>query len=301
MINRKTLPKVLLMLAAFVFFSTNSVHFLDDSSGSLHASIDQRYNFDFDNVRGKRPYLNLKAGLLINYDNGEVLYAKNADEPRSIASLSKLVSAMVFLDHNLDLDSVVTISREDAHNSAKSRLWQGYHMTLRDLFHASLMASDNRATRALARAACGTYKAFAVEMNRKVRELGLKNTVFFEPTGLDDRNQSTAHEIAKILHYAMDYPLIHKITSTRRYVLHAVNSRGRKRQIRIGNTNNFVLSPYRVIGGKTGFIIESDYCLATLLENRQGERLTAVVLGVPGKRLRYREARRLVDWGFRQI
>jgi D-alanyl-D-alanine carboxypeptidase len=136
-------------------------------------------------------------------------------------------------------------------------------------------------------------------MNFKMKRLGLENTVFFEPTGLDARNVSTAHEVAKILHYAYDYDLIARITSEKTRMCTVINRKNK--QLRMANTNLMVHSKYAVLGGKTGYIKASDYCLTTLVENKTGERLTCVVLGVPGDRLRFREARKLVDWGFDQV
>jgi len=297
--SRTTLPKVLLFLAAFVFFSANTVYFIETDNSVLKAGLDPAYHFDFDAVHDKGPYVNLKSAMLVNYDNGEVVYAKNADEKRPIASISKLVTAMVVLDSKIDLKQKQKISREDARRSSRSRLRVGYELTLEDLLYAALLSSDNRAARALARATSGTIENFADEMNKKIKEFGLEETVFYEPTGLDSRNVSTAHEVAKILHHAYKYKMIRKITQMR---YHDVRIKNRKnRPLRMTNTNLMTVSPYKVLAGKTGYIRAADYCLATLVKNKAGEKLTVVVLGVPGDKLRFREARKLVDWGFKQI
>lgn len=298
MIKLSTLPKVLLLLACFVFFSANTIYFLEAKSSTPDNQFNNQFHFDFTTAQ-KGPYLNLKAALLIDYSNGNVLYSKNCESKRSVASLSKLVTAMVLLDHNVNLDSVVAISKADARNSYKSRLNRGYELTILDLLHASLLSSDNRAARALARATSGSIKAFADEMNKKVKELGLKNTVFYEPSGLDKRNKSTAVEIAKILQYSYDYPLIQKITQKKNYFVRVRNKKNKKLQM--VNTNRIIHSKYKVLAGKTGYIQAADYCLTTLVKNKKGEKLTLVVLGVPGDKLRFKEARRLIDWGFKQL
>ena len=187
MIKRATFPKVLLFLAAFVFFSANTVYFIEADTKIVGSGFGQTCYFDFDHVIEDGPYLNLKAAMLINYDNGEVLYAKNADEIRPVASLSKLVAAMVVIDKGVDLNKTIKISREDARRSSRSRLQVGFELTILDLLHATLMNSDNRAARAMARATCGSIEDFATEMNKKVRQLGLKKSLFYEPTGLDSR------------------------------------------------------------------------------------------------------------------
>ncbi len=299
MFNRKTLPKVLLLLAAFVFFSANTVYFLEVPPGPVQTTASNVYHLDFSNVRTKAPYLNLKSALLVDYDNGQVLYAKNPDKVRPIASISKLVTAMVVLDKGIDLDSTEAITREDARRSSRSRLRVGYELTRLDLLYAALMNSDNRAARALARATCGSIEDFAREMNFKMKKLGLKDTHFVEPTGLDSRNVSTAHEVARILHHAYDYELIARITSEKHHQCKVVNRKGLS--VPMANTNLIIHSRHHVLSGKTGYIRAADYCLATIVENKQGKHLTAVVLGVPGDRLRFREARKLLDWGFKQL
>ncbi len=297
--NKRTFPKVLLLLVGFVLFSANTVYFLGAGQLELRPPMQSAYHFDFEKVRKRTPYLNLKSALLVNYDNGEVLYEKKCDKVRPIASLSKLVAAMVVLDKGINLDKTEKIAREDARRSRRSRLRVGYELTLRDLLHAALMSSDNRATKALARATSGSIKEFVRDMNRKVRKMGLEHTIFYGPTGLDERNVSTAHEVAKILHYAYKYNLISKITSKKRYRARILNKKNTYRSF--SNTNRLVLSPYKVLAGKTGYTIASDYCLVTLVKNKKGEMLTLVVLGVPGDKLRFKEARRLINWGFRNL
>ena len=136
-------------------------------------------------------------------------------------------------------------------------------------------------------------------MNKKAHELGLDHTLFFEPTGLDSCNVSTAHEVAKILHYAYDYELIAKITSGKKHPVKFANLKYRTGML--PNTNRLIWSRYYVDAGKTGYIQAADYCVTSIIRNKNGERLTLVLLGVPGDRLRFKEADRLLKWGFRQI
>ena len=299
MIKKSSFPKVLLLLAAFVFFTANTIHIIEVENSQLLASVNPTYHFDFDSVKKKGPYLNLKSAILVNYENGQVLYNKNANDVRPIASITKLVAAMVILDKGIDLKQTEKIIKSDARRSSKSRLKVGYEMTLEDLLVAALMNSDNRAMRALARATSGSIEAFAQEMNKKANTLGLKRTMFIEPTGLDKRNVSTAHEVAKILHYAFNYPKLVEITSARSRRIPIKNHKGK--YLQMANTNLIVLSRYDVLTGKTGYIRAADYCLGTLVQDKSGERLTAVVLGVPGDKLRFREIRKLLDWGYKQV
>ncbi|HOP06811.1 MAG TPA: serine hydrolase [candidate division Zixibacteria bacterium] len=288
-------------LLALLILSTGTLQFFEPHTTiDTQAAVNQHFHFDYDHVREKGPYLNLKAAVLVNYDNGEVLYSKHGDDVRPIASISKLISAMVILDAGIDLDhNTETITKADAYRSSKSRLTVGSQMTLRDLLHAMLLCSDNRAARALARATAGSIDAFAALMNKKAAELGLSHSRFYEPSGLDQRNVSTAIEVAKMLHYAFEYPTIAKITSKKRYEATYLN-RKRYNKLPMGNTNLLIWSPYKVMAGKTGYIQASDYCLGTIVRNKTGQRLTAVVLGVPGDKLRFKEARKLLNWGFKE-
>jgi D-alanyl-D-alanine endopeptidase (penicillin-binding protein 7) len=294
----KSLNLILLVLAGVLFFSTGEHRMIQFDTSELEAAVDNRVHFNYDHIK-KGPYLNLKSAMLVDYDNGRVLYAKNADRVRPIASISKLVMAMVVLDKGLDLHSKTeTITKADAKRSSRSRLKVGTKMSLYDLLHSALMVSDNRAARALARATSGSIKAFAREMNRKAQSLGLKNTKFIEPSGLDQRNVSTATEVAKLLHHAQGYDLISSITSKKKHTVRFLNRK--KYTLSLGNTNRLIWSPYWVLAGKTGYIQASDYCLTSLVRNKEGERLALVVLGVPGDKLRFQEAQKLLSWGFRR-
>jgi serine-type D-Ala-D-Ala endopeptidase (penicillin-binding protein 7) len=268
---------------------------------SRHASLTKTANPPLDAARGKLPpKVNLRSVMVMDYDNGKVLYAKNADLVHPIASISKLVAAMVILDNKTDLSASQTISKDDAYQSSMSHLRPGWELTLHDLLYTSLMISDNRATRALSRAVSGTYDDFAAEMNKKVQELGLTNTVFYDPTGLDCRNVSTANELAVILQAAYKYNLIAEITSQKKYVV-TFKYRKRTRTLQLANTNHLIGSQFQVLAGKTGYIQASAYCLVTLLQNDKGEKLAMILLGAPQGGLRFKEARKLATWGFQQI
>lgn len=270
------------------------------SAQATPAPKSDQYELDFHNAKTKGLNVRLKSALLVNYSDGSVLFAKNPDAVRSIASITKLMTAMVVLDQNPDLNKIDSITRADAYQSSRSRMMIGYKMSLNDLLYTSLLASDNRATRALARAVFGSYEKCAAAMNAKAKELGLTNSHFVEPTGLSSENVSTATEVAKIIHYTRQYQLIGRITSTKNHVIR-VQSRKRTLKKNVTNTNLLTHSPYDVLSGKTGYISASQYCVVSLVQNRQGERLTVVALGAPGAMSRFREARKLVDWGFKQI
>ncbi len=243
-------------------------------------------------------YLNLKSAIAVDNKSGKVIYCYNAGNIRPVASLSKLLSVMIIYD-KYNPKAVIEINKSDSRRSSRSLFRVGDKVKAKDLLHAALLRSDNRACRALARTTMGSIENFVKEMNIRAKKLGLKNTKMYDPTGLDERNLSTAADCARLINAVIkDYPEIARISSLKKYNLKPVN---RKRSKRLINTNKMVFSKYNVIAGKTGFIIESDYCLVTVLENDQGEQVTIVVLGAPGPKTRFREARRLANYAFRQI
>jgi len=241
--------------------------------------------------------LNLKSAIAIDNETHRVLYSYNANDTVPIASISKLITAMVVLD-NYNPDSIISIINEDCIESSRSLFRAGDRARVRDFLHAALMRSDNRAARALARSVAGTIDDFATKMNEKISDLGLKNTIMFEPTGLDNRNHSTAADCAKLINSAMLYPEIPRITSLQQYSFELVNRRKTKN---LTNTNKLVYSKYKILAGKTGYISESAYCLTTVIEDDKGKKVTVVVLGAPGPQTRFREARRLAAWAFSKI
>jgi D-alanyl-D-alanine endopeptidase (penicillin-binding protein 7) len=286
--------------AAAIFVIGRNIILTEISSAPLATPVAGRRAFDFDlpdsNIcAGIR--LNVKSGIAIDNKTHKVLYCYNADSMMPVASISKLLTAMVVLD-DYKPDSILIITEEDGTNSAKSSLRIGERITVRDLLHVALIRSDNRAARAISRSISPTYELFANKMNAKAREIGLVNTVMYEPTGLDERNRSTAADCARLINQAMLYPEIARITSLKDYTYRTVD---RNKLKRVVNTNKLVFSKYRILAGKTGYISESDYCLTTVIEDGSGKKVTVVVLGAPGPQTRFREARRLATWAFRKL
>ena len=235
--------------------------------------------------------LTAKSALVLDLDNETVLYDMNSEDVRSIASLTKLMTAMVFLESGVDLFDTISITRDDARASAKSRLRPGETFYLIDLFHSSLMSSDNRATRALVRATGMREGEFVERMNEKADSLGLENTQFADPTGLNAGNVSTAWETAKLLKIALNDPLISQITTTKQYKFYSVNKRKRFHQL--GNSNRLLKEDLDILGGKTGFIGKSGWCLAVMLRNVE-EKLCVIVLGASSNKRRFAEAKHIL-------
>ena len=231
-----------------------------------------------------------RSAIVMDPVTGEVLYVKNAEAAVPIASLSKLMTAMVFLEQHPDLDRVVTVTREDRYGAGHGQLRVGENVALGDLLHMSLMCSDNCATRVLARESGLPSEDFMARMNRKALELGMSHTRFVECTGLDERNVSTASDVARMLRAAGTVPLIREITTTREYQFASA-----RRIHEIRNTDRLLYGDrYRIMGGKTGFIQEAGYCFATWIRT-EGRDLIAVVLGAPTAATRFADTMRLLQ------
>jgi D-alanyl-D-alanine endopeptidase (penicillin-binding protein 7) len=239
------------------------------------------------------PRLHVKAAY-VEDASGQVLFQKNPERVYSIASLTKLISAMVLLDTAPDWDRVVEIIPEDVRHSSRSHIRSREQIRVRDLMHASLMSSDNVATKALARTCGVDASEFVRRMNVKADSLGLTGAHFVEPTGLSEQNVATAQAVAKLLKAAAGNEIVSTIMQKEQYTF--VSNR---KVHRLVNTNRLLRSKWRVTAGKTGFIRESGYCLATNIQSPTGTEITAVLLGAPSNALRFAEARRILDWTIR--
>jgi len=230
-----------------------------------------------------------RYAVVIDPVTERVLYDKNSDVSTPIASLTKLMTAMVFLEQKPDLSREVEVTREELYHGGHTQLRNHEVATLGDLLHMSLMCSDNVATRVLARESGLAPDDFIQHMNDKAHELGLQGSKFVEFTGLDQNNVSTAADVARILRAAAGIDLIHSITTTASYEF----TNGRYAH-HINNTNRLLKSRYTILGGKTGFINEAGYCFATWLRV-DGRDLIAVVLGAPTSATRFAYVVRLVN------
>jgi D-alanyl-D-alanine endopeptidase (penicillin-binding protein 7) len=239
------------------------------------------------------PRLHVKAAY-VEDASGQVLFQKNPERVYPIASLTKLVSALVLLDTAPDWDRVVEVLPEDVRNSSRSHIRSHEEITVRDLIHAMLMSSDNVAAKALART-CGLDRMeFVRRMNIKADSLGLAGSRFVEPTGLSEQNVATAQAVAKLLRAAASNGIVSNIMQKEQYTFTS-----NRRLHMLINTNRLLRSKWRVTAGKTGFIQEAGYCLATNIQAPTGTEITAVVLGAPSNALRFAEAKRILDWTIR--
>jgi D-alanyl-D-alanine endopeptidase (penicillin-binding protein 7) len=230
-----------------------------------------------------------RNAILLDPASGEVLFEKNSSRSVPIASLTKLMTTLVFLEQHPDLDRQVEVTASELRGAGHTQLRRGEVAPLGELLRMSLMSSDNCATRVVARESGLAPSDFIARMNLKAVELGLTGTRFVEFTGLDEHNVSTASDVARLLHAAANEPLVAQISTTRSHEF-----RTSRRRHMIGNTNRLLYGRYEILGGKTGFIQEAGYCFATWVR-AQGRELIAVVLGAPTNATRFADTVRLLQ------
>ena len=239
----------------------------------------------------RRPRIRAAAALLYNPRTDEVLWADRGLDQRPIASITKVMTALVLLDQEPELARDVVVSRRDVRRASTTRLARGERVTLDALLHLALIASDNAAARMLARASGWGTRLFVERMNLKAAELGLHGTRFVEPSGLDERNVSTPYDVARLIAAAGEVPALSRIMRKWTHRL-----RTDRRRVNIRNTNRLLRSRHVIRGGKTGFINEAGYCLTALVELPDADPVALVVLGARSNAGRFREARRLIEW-----
>ncbi|MFH4416091.1 MAG: serine hydrolase [Neisseriaceae bacterium] len=231
--------------------------------------------------------LSSRAAVVVNGRSRQVLYQKNSHVRTSLASISKLMSGMVFLDAKQDLSGPIMITDEDVDRlkHSHSRLSVGSVLTREELLHIGLMSSENRAIHALARTYPGGESAFVSAMNSKARQLGMYDTTFYEPTGLDPRNQSTASDIVKMAQAADKYALIRRFTTDKETQILANG-----KWLTYRNTNSLVRDGMWKVGlQKTGYIKEAGRCM--VVKSKFGEDdVFLVFLGAPSAYSRVSDA-----------
>lgn len=238
----------------------------------------------------------MRSAIVLIYDeNGQKpLHSKNADVVAPVASITKLMTAMVVLDAKLALDEEISIEQTDISRQkrTRSRTRTGMTMTRGDLLKLALMASDNLSAAALARTYPGGTEAALLQMNLKARELGMNATRFMDPTGLHSGNVSTANDLVKLVQAAQRYELIHRFSTA---TSHTVAREG-KRPLRYHNTNPLVRNASWNIGlSKTGYISEAGRCL--VMEARISEHpVIIVLLDSWGRNSRVGDANRVRRW-----
>ena len=241
-----------------------------------------------------------KAAMLMDVKSGAVLFERNSDQAFAIASITKLMTAMVVLDAKLPMDEEITLIKDDLPSEGRAELGVDQVYTRDELLHALLIGSVNMAGNALARTYPGGTEAFIQAMNAKAQEMSLSTAVFHDPTGLNSANVASASDVAHMLQRALNYAEIREITK-----LNAVSMKDHKtgKVTDLTSTNLLLDSflnkkPYSIIAAKTGSLPEAGFCLAQATQDENGDELIAVTLGSENHFARYQDVKALTAWGF---
>jgi D-alanyl-D-alanine endopeptidase (penicillin-binding protein 7) len=237
--------------------------------------------------------LKSSVALVLDQDTKEILFSKNSQAVLPIASLTKLMTAVIVTEANLPLQDVLTVSQDDVdtEKGSSSRLTVGTQLTREEMLHLALMSSENRAAHALGRHYPGGLSAFVTAMNHKAAQLGMSDTRYVEPTGLSSQNQSSARDLATLVNAAYAHQIIRDLSTSPEYQV-AVGAR----HLQYRNTNGLVRNPEWEIGlQKTGYISEAGRCLV-MQARMQGRKLIMVFLDSAGRYSRIGDAERVRRW-----
>ncbi len=243
-------------------------------------------------LRATEDELDLRSSvaLVVDQDTDEVLFSKNPQAVLPIASITKLMTALVVTEANLPMDEMLTVVHDDVQATAgsRSRLREGTQLTRGDLLHLALMASENRAAHVLGRTYPGGLDLFITKMNDTASTLGMSKTKYVEPTGLSPSNQSSAQDLARLVKAASLHPVIRELSTSLEMAVQSGN-----RTVQFRNTNGLVRNPEWDIGlQKTGYISAAGRCMV-MQAQMAGRKLIMVLLDSTGKYSRIGDAERL--------
>ena len=239
--------------------------------------------------------LSLKSSVayVIDQDTQEVLLSKNDNAVLPIASITKLMTGLVIRESNLTMDEPITITHEDVdtEKGSSSRLRPGTTLTRGELLHLALMSSENRAAHALGRTYPQGLSVFIQQMNAKARQLGMTDTNYAEPTGLSSKNQSSAKDLATLVAYAANDPILRELSTSGGTAVEVGNH-----TLKYKSTNRLVTNPqWNIDLQKTGYISEAGQCLV-MQAKIAGRKLVMVFLDSAGKFSRIADAERVRRW-----
>lgn len=245
--------------------------------------------------------LQSNCGVVLDAESGEILFNKDAEKQWPIASITKLATALIFLEYNPGWDAVYTIKDDDRREGGRINVFRGEKIKVKDLFNLSLVGSDNTATIALVHSTGMSEDDFVKKMNAKAAELGLKNTKFFDAVGLSNNNVSTARETGELVKAALSKEEIKEATLRKKYDFVSLD----KRRKIVYNTDDlldiFPQNGVKILGGKTGYTEAAGYCFAGKFFDKTGREIISVILGSASNDLRFSETRDLVEWAYKSF
>jgi D-alanyl-D-alanine carboxypeptidase len=239
--------------------------------------------------------ISARSAIVMDADSGAVLFEKNSNDVVSVASLTKLVAAMTYLDTKPDFTQTIEIKPEDAVSVGRTILPTGERFSAEDVFRGMLVGSINESAKSLARTSLGTEE-FVKKMNVKAKEIGMEYATFVDASGEDSRNKATAHDVALALRAASGYPEIPEAM-----LRSSITLAGVKRGYRIETTNLLLGSDlnrgtHKIVAAKTGTLPDAGYCYALMTEGADGQRLVVVLLGGETHYTRFQDVKALTYW-----
>ncbi|MFH1668075.1 MAG: serine hydrolase [Candidatus Komeilibacteria bacterium] len=239
--------------------------------------------------------LSAETALAFDWETKAILWQQNNERQRPIASLTKLMTVLVWLENNPGWQVPVTISKDDYREGGTFYLFTGEVVTTEDLFYSTLIASDNNATIALVRSSGLSESDFVIKMNAKAKELRMWQTYFIEPTGLDNRNVSSANDLLRLISVAYENDRIKDAISRKDYS-YSIRNTGRRNYF--VSTDMLLDSYLDVLGGKTGYSDEAGGCLAIKVQDPEQHKIGVIILGSEDHYTRFDDAKALAQWTF---
>lgn len=232
------------------------------------------------------------AALVIDTNSNKILFEKNSTTLRPIASISKLMTVLVFLDTQPDLEQEFSLAPEDLSTGSKLNLLFGEKTSLKNILALTLINSDNNATLALVRSTGLSTDEFVKKMNLKAKELNLTETIFSEPVGLSTDNKSNVHNVAKLLNTALENKIVAELLQQKSYTFKSLLNKYHS----IKNTNLLLGTYIHNLGGKTGFIEEAGYCFTGKFRLKNNAEVITVVLGSETNEKRFQDTKAMLNW-----
>lgn len=239
------------------------------------------------------------SAIVIDHASGAVLFEKNKETPRSIGSITKLMTAYVFLQGHPDLEEPAALESEDVRLGGIQHLRVGEQVRVRDLLYAALISSDNSAAAALVRLSRLSLGDFVAKMNETAAAIGMTHTQFVDSTGLSANNTSVVEDIARLLDAVSREPAITDATTHDTFSLVTAERKTYVLQSTDDLLGSFMnQSPYRIIVAKTGYLPEAGYCLGTLFSRNGKNEILVVVLGSDSDAGRFQDVKALAAWTY---
>jgi D-alanyl-D-alanine carboxypeptidase len=254
--------------------------------------------YPFRNIDSVEPEIQSEIGIALDSKSDAILFSKNSEKITSLASITKLMTALVFLDFNPGWDDVYTMKNEDRRDGGRIYLFTGDQVKIKDLFYLSLVASDNTATIALANTSGLSEEQFVEKMNEKAEQLGLANTKFKDAVGLSDENVSSAFEVAELAKAALANKEIREATMAKAYKFVTLGGRTNTVPSTDLLLKNLPPNGIKINGGKTGYTEQAGYCFVGNFSNNAESEIIAVILDSPTYQSRFDEAKKIAEWSF---